>query len=302
MCCRLGIRSSLVGVFTELLGLYVCIFTDTRSRGLYGSLVRWGYFPQTWQHEVLTGRSHCLVGNLGSPAENALWWQSEVLGGRSRCLVGNLGDSDWSWLRGFRRAWTAGLTYSGWTGSLRGVLHSGYSRSLLGFYNPDVLGVYGVSTLRMFPESTRVLHSVYSRKLRGFYTPGILKDNGDSTLRIFSETTGILYSGYSRSLRGFYTPDILGVYEDSTLRIFSETTGILHPGYSRRLRGFYTPDTLGDYGDSIVGTLGRDAPRRCETKTRAVDLGRERVGEGGGKCRGCFWVKEEDENLYKISL
>jgi len=36
----------------------------------------------------------------------------------------------------------------------------------------------------------------------------------------------------------------------------------------------------------MVGALGRDAPRGCETKRRAVDLGRERVGEGGGGCRG----------------
>jgi len=68
--------------------------------------------------------------------------------------------------------------------------------------------------------------------------------------------------------------------------MFSESTGFLHSGCSRSLRGFYTPDILGDYGDSIVGALGRDAPRGCETKTRAVDLGRERVGEGGGECRG----------------
>jgi len=36
MCCRLGIKSSFLGVCTELLGLYVCIFTNARSRGLYG--------------------------------------------------------------------------------------------------------------------------------------------------------------------------------------------------------------------------------------------------------------------------
>jgi len=94
-----------------------------------------------------------------------------------------------------------------------------------------------------------------------------------------------LHSGYSRSLRGFYTPDVLGTYEDSTLRIFSETTGILFSGYSRSLLGFYTPDVLGVYEDSTVGALGLDAPRGRETKTRAVDLGREKVGEGRG-CRG----------------
>jgi len=50
-----------------------------------------------WQHEVLRGRSHCLVGNLGGPAESALWWQSEVLRGRSHRLVVNLDDSGRRW-------------------------------------------------------------------------------------------------------------------------------------------------------------------------------------------------------------
>jgi len=36
--------------------------------------------------------------------EMKIWWQSEVLRGRSHFLVVNLDDSDWSWLRGFRRA------------------------------------------------------------------------------------------------------------------------------------------------------------------------------------------------------
>jgi len=148
------------------------------------------------------GRSHRLVENLEGPAENAHWWQSEVLRGRSHRLVAILDDSDWSWLQVFRRAWTARFIYSGWTGSLRGVLHSGYSRSLLGFYTPDVLGVYGVSTLRMFLESMRVLHSGYSRRLRGFYIPDILGDYGDSTLRIFSQTTGILLRRWSGSKKG----------------------------------------------------------------------------------------------------
>jgi len=80
------------------------------------------------------------------------------------------------------------------------------------------------------------------------------------------------FDGCSRILRGFYTPDVLGVYEGSTLRMFSESTRILHSGWSQSLRGFYTPDVHGDYEDPTVGALGRDA----------VDLGRERVGEGGG--------------------
>jgi len=66
-----------------------------------------------------------------------------------------------------------------------GVLYSGYSRNLLGFYTPDILGVYAV-----------------------FYTPDILG--------IYN--TRFLHSGCPRSLRGFYTPYILGDYEDSTLR------------------------------------------------------------------------------------
>jgi len=134
-----------------------------------------------------------------------------------------------------------------------------------GLSTPGELGVYG-----------------------GSYTPDILGVYSVSTLRKLSESKRILHSGCSRSLRGFYTPDILGDYGDSVLRIFSEFTGFLHSGCSRSLRGFYTPDILGDYGDSILRIFSESTPRGCETKTRAVDLGRERVGEGVEITHGVF--------------
>jgi len=74
-------------------------------------------------------------------------------------------------------------------------------RERRGLSTPGELGVYSVSTLRMFSESTRILHSRYSRSLRGFYTPDILGDYGDSILRMFSESTRILQWGLSAEMR-----------------------------------------------------------------------------------------------------
>jgi len=85
-------------------------------------------------------------------------WERSLMADRGTGRAIALLGGELGWLRlELATGIPAGLTYSGWTGSLRGVLHSGYSRSLLRFYTPDVLGVYGVSTLRMFSESTRVL-------------------------------------------------------------------------------------------------------------------------------------------------
>jgi len=86
-------------------------------------------------------------------------------------------------------------------------------RERRGLSTPGKLGVYG-----------------------GSYTPDNLGVYSISTLRMFSEATGFLHSGYSRRLRGFCTPDVLGVYEDSTLRMFSETTRILWWELSAEMR------------------------------------------------------------------